>query len=58
MVLDDLADGTPEKSGISMLSLQRMLEIKSFKTVWTISTAVFGNRKCLTGCFMLVSIQD
>jgi hypothetical protein len=24
-----------QKSGISMLSLQRMLEIKSYKTVWT-----------------------
>ena len=46
-----------QKSGISMLSLQRMLEIKSYKTVWTISTAVFGNRKSSTGCFILVSIQ-
>jgi hypothetical protein len=34
MVLDDLVDGSP-KSGISMLSLQRMLEFKSYKTVWT-----------------------
>jgi len=25
-----------QKNGISMLSLQRMLEIKSYKTVWTI----------------------
>jgi len=24
-----------QKSGISMLSLQRMLEIKSYKTLWT-----------------------
>lgn len=24
-----------QKSGVSMLSLQRMLEIKSYKTVWT-----------------------
>ena len=24
-----------QKSGISMMSLQRMLEIKSYKTVWT-----------------------
>jgi hypothetical protein len=26
-----------QKSGISMLSLQRMLEIKTYKTVWTMS---------------------
>jgi hypothetical protein len=24
-----------QKSGISMLSLQRLLEIKSYKTIWT-----------------------
>ena len=34
MVLDHLVDGAP-KSGISMKSLQRMLEIKTYKTVWT-----------------------
>jgi hypothetical protein len=36
VVLDDLFDG-PQKSGVSMLSLQRMLEIGSYKTVWAVS---------------------
>src|ERR1700690_2031036 len=31
-----------QKSGISMLSLQRMLEIKSYKTVWTMGHKVKG----------------
>ena len=33
MVLDDLSDGAA-KSGASMLSLQRILEIRTYKTVW------------------------
>ena len=29
-----------QKSGISMLSLQQMLEIKTYKTVWTIGQKI------------------
>jgi hypothetical protein len=29
-----------QKSGISMLSLQRMLEIKTYKTVWTMGNKI------------------
>jgi len=35
-----------QKSGISMLSLQRMLEIKSYKTVWTMGHKI---RKAMAG---------
>jgi hypothetical protein len=34
-----------QKSGISMLSLQRMLEIKTYKTVWTMGHKI---RQALT----------
>jgi hypothetical protein len=42
-----------QKSGISMLSLQRMLEIETHKTVGHKFRNALADRKCSTGCFML-----
>jgi transposase-like protein len=47
-----------QKSGISMLSLQRMLEIKSYKTVWTMGHKIRKAMADRDACYQLAGLME
>ena len=47
-----------QKSGISMLSLQRMQKIKSYKTVWTIGHKIRQAMAARDANYKLAGLRD